>query len=95
MQVPFGVVRTRDGGIESIEEKPVQRFVVSAGMYVLSPSVLKLVPRDQFFDMTSLFESVVRQGMRTRCHHIDGYWLDIGRLPDYERANIDFAEMFP
>ena len=95
MQVPFGVVRTRDGGIESIEEKPVQRFVVSAGMYVLSPSVLSLVPRDQFFDMTSLFESVVRQGMRTRCHHIDGYWLDIGRLPDYERANLDFPEMFP
>jgi NDP-sugar pyrophosphorylase family protein len=32
--------------------------------------------------------------MQTRCHHIDGYWLDIGRMADYERANLDFAEMF-
>jgi len=94
MQVPFGVVRERDGCIETIEEKPVQRFVVSAGMYVLSPHVLKLVPQGQFFDMPSLFEAMVRDGMRTRCHHVDGYWLDIGRLPDYERANIDFAEVF-
>ncbi len=94
MQVPFGVVRERDGRIEAIEEKPVQRFIVSAGMYVLSPQVLDLVPRDRYFDMPSLFEAMVERGLRTRCHTIDGYWLDIGRLPDYERANIDFDEVF-
>lgn len=94
MQVPFGVVREREGRIEGIEEKPVQRFVVSAGMYVLSPQALRLVPSGRFFDMPSLFEAMVREGMRTRCHYIDGYWLDIGRRPDYERANIDFAEVF-
>ena len=95
MQVPFGVVRTEDGRILSIEEKPVQRFTVSAGMYVLSPVVLGLVPHERYFDMTSLFAEVVKHGLGTRCHHIDGYWLDIGRLPDYERANIDFPKMFP
>jgi dTDP-glucose pyrophosphorylase len=95
MQVPFGVVRTVDGSIQSIEEKPVQRFTVSAGMYVLSPTVLDLVPVNEYFDMTSLFDAIVRSGLRTRCHHIDGYWLDIGRLPDYERANADFPTMFP
>lgn len=94
MQVPFGVVRERDGRIEAIEEKPVQRFVVSAGMYVLSPSVLELVPAGRYFDMPALFEAVVARGLRSRCHHVDGYWLDIGRLPDYERANIDFDEVF-
>jgi NDP-sugar pyrophosphorylase family protein len=94
MQVPFGVVRERDGSIEAIEEKPVQHFVISAGMYVLSPQVLRLVPHGQCFDMPSLFEAIVRQGLKTRCHYIDGYWLDIGRLPDYERANMDFPEVF-
>ncbi len=94
MQVPFGVVRERDGNIETIEEKPVQRFVVSAGMYVLSPSVLEYVPRGEFFDMPALFEALVRAGKCTRCHYIDGYWLDIGRLPDYERANLEFSEVF-
>jgi len=94
MQVPFGVVREREGCIEAIEEKPVQRFVVSAGMYVLSPQTLDLVPHNEFFDMPSLFGVMVARGMRTRCHAIDGYWLDIGRLPDFERANMDFNEVF-
>jgi dTDP-glucose pyrophosphorylase/CBS domain-containing protein len=94
MQVPFGVVTERDGGIASIEEKPIQHFVVSAGIYVLSPPVLRLVPDNQLFDMPSLFEVMVKHGMKTRCHHIDGYWLDIGRMADYERANLDFAEIF-
>lgn len=94
MQVPFGVVRHDGGCIEGIEEKPVQRFTVSAGIYVLSPHVLELVPRNTFFDMPTLFESLTRAGLRGRCHHINGYWLDIGRLPDYERANLEFPEIF-
>jgi dTDP-glucose pyrophosphorylase len=94
MQVPFGVVRHTDGLIESIEEKPVHRFVVSAGMYVLSPTVLDHVPRDTMFDMPSLFEALSRQGRKTRCHPIEGYWLDIGRASDYEKANSDFDEVF-
>lgn len=94
MQVPFGVVVERDGRIHSIEEKPIQRFTVSSGMYVLSPGALDLVPHDQFFDMPTLFEAMVEKGMRTRCHRINGYWLDIGRLPDFERANLEFDEVF-
>jgi dTDP-glucose pyrophosphorylase/CBS domain-containing protein len=94
MQVPFGVVREGEGGIEAIEEKPIQRFVVSAGMYVLSPQVLELIPRQQPVDMPALFELMMKHGMQTRCHYIDGYWLDIGRMADYERANLDFTEIF-
>lgn len=94
MQVPFGVIQEQDGRISSIFEKPVHQFMVSAGVYVLSPSVLKLVPRDQFFDMPTLFESISEQGLYARSHHIDGYWLDIGQPSDFERANHDFHEIF-
>ena len=94
MQVPFGVVRERDGVIEGLEEKPVHRFLVNAGIYVLSPRALQLVPKDSFFDMPALFDAMAEKSMRTRAHRIDGYWLDIGHLPDYERANTDFGEVF-
>jgi dTDP-glucose pyrophosphorylase len=94
MQVPFGVVVERNGRIQSIEEKPIQRFTVSSGMYVLSPRALDLVPAGQFFDMPSLFDAMVANGFMTRAHRINGYWLDIGRLPDFERANRDFDEVF-
>ena len=94
MQVPFGVVRERDGHIEAIEEKPWQRFVISAGVCVLSPPAIELVPSDTHFDMPSLFETMCEQRFRLRCHYVDGYWLDIGRRSDYERANLDFLEVF-
>jgi dTDP-glucose pyrophosphorylase len=95
MQVPFGVVRERDGQIAGIDEKPLQRFVVSAGIYVLAPRVLELVPREQCFDMPTLFEALIAGGGRARCHHVRGYWLDIGQLRDYERAKREYHEVFP
>ena len=94
MQVPFGVVREHEGRIHAIEDKPVQRFLVSAGMYVLSPGALSLIPRDTFFDMPTFFEALVESGKQALSHRIDGYWLDIGRPADYERANSDFHEVF-
>lgn len=94
MQVPFGVIKLRDGFIETIEEKPIQRFMVSAGIYVLEPEALDLVPVNAFFDMPSLFDEMLAAKMPIRAHQMDGYWLDIGRLPDYERANLDFHEVF-
>jgi dTDP-glucose pyrophosphorylase len=94
MQVPFGVVQEDNGRIGAIVEKPIQRFTVSAGIYVLSPQVLPLIPKNCFFDMPSLFDEIFRVGMEARCHWIDGYWLDIGRLDDYKQANVDFAKVF-
>jgi dTDP-glucose pyrophosphorylase/CBS domain-containing protein len=94
IQVPFGVVREEKGIIKGIEEKPLECFTVNAGIYVLSPHMLELVPKETEFDMPTLFETGLKNGMSARCHRIDGYWLDIGRLPDYERANIDFNEVF-
>jgi dTDP-glucose pyrophosphorylase len=94
MQVPFGVVNVRDGHIHSIDEKPLQRFIVSAGINVLSPEMLDLVPSDRFFDMPALFDAAIERGLKTRAHQIDGYWLDVGRLPDFERANLEFHDVF-
>ena len=94
MQVPFGVVNENEGRIVTIEEKPIQRFVVSAGMYVLSPCMLKHIPENTFFDMPSLFDRAISAGHYVRCHQVDGYWLDIGRPSDFEQANTDFHEVF-
>jgi len=94
MQVPFGVVAVREGLIQSIEEKPVQRFVVSAGINVLSPEVLDIVPAGRFLDMPALFDAALKHGLKARAYQIDGYWMDIGRLPDFERANNEFPDIF-
>ncbi len=94
IQVPFGVVKGQGEYIDLIDEKPILQYRVSAGMQVLSPEVLELIPKDQYFDMPWLFKSMVDNGMRIRSHQVEGYWLDIGHLPDYERANVEFSEVF-
>ena len=94
MQVPFGVIDEIDGAINGIVEKPVHTFKVNAGVYFLAPKVLDLVPTDSYFDMPDLFNKCISSDFVTSRHLINGYWLDIGRVADYERAQIDYAEIF-
>lgn len=93
-QVPYGVVNINNGNISSIDEKPIHKFFVSAGVYMISPEVLDFIPNDQFFDMPSLFEKMIGSEMKTISFPIREYWLDIGRLNDFKKANDDYFEVF-
>ena len=93
-QVPFGVVDERDGVICGIREKPIYRSMVCAGIYVMSPSVLSLLPADEYCDMPTLFEHVMKGGGKAGTYTVRGYWLDVGRIADFQKANADFAEVF-
>lgn len=93
-QVPYGVIKLDRHRIASIEEKPVQRFFVNAGIYVLEPEALDLVLHDSYFDMTTLFEKLVEQEKETAVFPIREYWLDIGRMDDFERAQGEFTKVF-
>lgn len=89
-QVPFGVISIEDNRITAIDEKPLHRFFVNAGIYVLEPSVISALPKGQREDMTQVFERVIANGNETAVFPIHEYWLDIGRLDDLERAKSDF-----
>ncbi|NQF13277.1 CBS domain-containing protein [Brevibacillus sp. HB1.3] len=93
-QIPYGVVRLDQYRLTSIEEKPTQRFFVNAGIYVLSPNAVENIPHNQYFDMPSLFDHLVKNQQQTIAFPIREYWLDIGRMADFERANMEFAEVF-
>lgn len=94
-QVPYGVVNVQNGYIASIEEKPVHKFFVSAGIYMLSPQALEHVPVDEFYDMPSLFEALIANQQAAVSFPIREYWLDIGRISDFERANNEYDGIFP
>lgn len=93
-QVPYGVVCEENGFVRRIEEKPVHKSLISAGVYVLSPSSLALVPTDTFFDMPSLFEALIARDRKVSTYKVHGYWLDIGAIPDYQKANSDIGTVF-
>lgn len=93
-QVPYGVVNITDGKILSIEEKPTHKFFVSAGIYMLSPQTLQHIPDDDFFDMPTLFEKLIFEKHHAVSFPIREYWLDIGRMSDYEKANSEYGGVF-
>lgn len=93
-QVPYGVVNVCDGKITSIEEKPTHKFFVSAGIYMLSAQILEHIPDNEFFDMPTLFEKLISEREKAISFPIREYWLDIGRISDYERANNEYSGVF-
>lgn len=93
-QVPFGVIDEREGVICGIREKPIYRSMVCAGIYVMSPEVLPLLVADEYCDMPALFEQIIGSGNKAGSYTVRGYWLDVGRIADFRKANDDFAEVF-
>jgi dTDP-glucose pyrophosphorylase/predicted transcriptional regulator len=93
-QVPYGVVNIKNSRILSIEEKPTHKFFVSAGIYMLSPEILEYIPQNQFYDMPTLFEKIISENKNTISFPLREYWLDIGRIEEYKKANEEYAEVF-
>lgn len=90
-QIPYGVIETVGTDLVTIKEKPIHRSFVNAGIYVLSPDVFNYIPNDEFFDMPTLFQRLVEEEMKTSVFPIHEYWLDIGQIGDYERANNEIG----
>ena len=94
LEVPYGVVNVNNETIVSIEEKPIHSFFVNAGVYLLEPECVNLIPRGEFHDMPSLFEKMILNNQKTISFPIKEYWLDIGRMLDYERAKAEYHNLF-
>ena len=93
-QVPYGVVNMEDSKILSIEEKPMHKFFVSAGIYMLSPEILQYIPQNEFYDMPTLFEKIINEKKNAISFPLREYWLDIGRMEEFEKANNEYHEVF-
>lgn len=85
-RVPFGVVHVENDRLVGIEEKPELSFNVSAGIYVLDPSVVGLVQRGTPVMMTDLLSTAVAQGLQVGATDLEADWIDVGSPADLERA---------
>lgn len=93
-QIPYGVVRSENDLMTAIEEKPVERYFVNGGIYVLSPGALDLIPTGEPMDMPSLLTRITSEGGKVAVHPLRDYWRDIGRMDDLEAARSEFESVF-
>lgn len=91
-KIDFGVMKFDDDSyLVDYLEKPVYTFSVSMGVYVLSNKCRDLIAPGESLGMPDLLLRIKDKGGKVYCHNSDCYWLDIGRVDDYEKAQDEFA----
>jgi NDP-sugar pyrophosphorylase family protein len=88
-QVPYGVIQGSNGKITSMVEKPKHVFHINAGIYVINQEIVKSVDSNKKIDMPTLLERKISEKGKVMMFPIHEYWLDIGRMEDYQRAQSD------
>jgi dTDP-glucose pyrophosphorylase len=90
--IPYGVMECEGARLVRVREKPNVDLLVNAGIYLLEPSVRDYLPRGERFDMTDLIERLLAAGRPVATYPILGYWLDVGRHEDFDRAQEDLKK---
>lgn len=93
--VPYGIVETAGNNVIRVVEKPQFRHFINAGIYLLDPAVRPYIPRRERLEMPDLINRLAADQRRVVSFPIFEYWLDIGRIEDYERGMRDAKEWVP
>lgn len=94
MEVPYGVVKTENNKITSIQEKPKNSFFINAGVYLLNPEVIRHIPHQKYFDMPELFKTLMTNNEHAASFPLHEYWMDIGQINDLEIARSEYTTHF-
>jgi NDP-sugar pyrophosphorylase family protein len=96
VNIDFGVPEVDEAdNIVGYTEKPRIDYLVSMGVYVFEPRVLEYIRPHEHLDFPALIKKLISNSEPVKGYVYDGYWLDIGRPDDYERANGEIEEIYP
>ncbi|HVH74588.1 MAG TPA: sugar phosphate nucleotidyltransferase [Stellaceae bacterium] len=95
VRMDFGVIEDAGGRVVEFLEKPTLSHVVSMGVYCMEPEVLEHIPRGSPFGFDDLMSCMLMQGLPVHVFPHGGFWLDIGRLEDFQRAQDLVADDTP
>lgn len=94
VDVPYAVLEVQnDNEVKSLKEKPRYTYYSNAGIYIMKKSLLKMIPGDQFYDITDLMDRILEMNLKLVTYPINGYWLDIGKHDDFKKAQEDIKHI--
>ena len=89
VDIPYAVLDTMDGLILSLKEKPTYTYYSNGGIYLMKREIIDRIPKDSFFNATDLLEKLIKENKKVLSYPFDGYWLDVGKPEDFEKAQKD------
>jgi len=96
VRIDLGVIQTNlDNDIVGYIEKPTYDLYVSMGIYVFEPRLLSYIGYNEYLDLPDLILKLINAGERVASFPFEGYWMDLGRIDDYEQAVIDYERLKP
>jgi NDP-mannose synthase len=91
-KIDYGVLSVDDKTLISLQEKPVQTYEVSMGVYVANSMVVEHIEKNVEYGFDRLMSDLILNGHKPQVRNHNGYWLDIGRPNDYMKAIDDYEE---
>lgn len=93
VDIPYGVIETTNNYVVNLKEKPTYTYYSNAGIYIFNKTCLDLIPKDTFFNATDFIEALIAENRKVINYPILNYWLDIGKLEDYKKAQEDIKHL--
>jgi NDP-mannose synthase len=94
MPFQFGNIFTKGDLVTGIDEKPDIHTTILAGIYIFKPRLLDYIPDDTYYGMDTLIKDMLAKEMPITHYSIEEYWLDIGQVQDYEKAQDIYRDHF-
>lgn len=94
MPYSFGNIFFENDLVTGIEEKPDIVTYALAGIYIMKPEIFELIPDNKYFGMDTLIKQMLSLKIPISKYELNEYWLDIGRIDDFETAQTDFQNNF-
>lgn len=90
----FGKISCKGNYIRRVEEKPNIEILILAGIYFMKPEILQYIPENQYFGIDLLIKTLISNNQPVGKYNLNEYWLDIGQIPDLEKAQEDYNKHF-
>ena len=89
VSIPYAVLETSNGHVLDFKEKPTYTYYSNGGIYLMKRSVLEYIPNGKHFNATDLMEKLIQENRKVVSYPLVGYWLDVGKHEDFEKAQND------
>jgi dTDP-glucose pyrophosphorylase/mRNA-degrading endonuclease RelE of RelBE toxin-antitoxin system len=93
VNIPYAVLETSNGNVKSFKEKPTYTYYSNGGIYLFKKEMLHFIPKDTFFNATDLMEELIKKDFKVVSYPFVGYWLDVGKHEDFEKAQTDIKHI--